>query len=41
MLQDGGFWHDLPTFDWRSITSAIFGAALLWLGQLFKNKQSK
>lgn len=28
--------RDLPTFDWRSVTSALLGALALWLSQLFK-----
>lgn len=29
-------WHDLPTFDWRSVISAALGAAIMWLQGLFK-----
>lgn len=39
MIDVKGLLHDLPTFDWRSITSAILGAAALWLSQLFGKKK--
>lgn len=38
MIDVGGILRDLPTFDWRSVTSALLGALALWASQLFKKK---
>lgn len=38
VIDVGGILRDLPTFDWRSVTSALLGALALWASQLFKKK---